>query len=389
MRVNAVAALAVSHVLVTYAAPFRIQDGELQRQRRRAVDYPVKYANVPKPAHKLVARDPEPYSVVQVDGDSSSTAAPPAPPATMTVTPSPSTQTIVVTSVIPGPTSDETVLITTTQEVLDTTTSTAAGPTQVVTSHFEAPVALPQATVTAVSTSTSIASSIFTAQLSASDSDSESAVANTIMNTLVQTVTTTEATSTPTAYYDDGMWHTYYPIKNFVPGPGPSPTEAVSVDDTQASSSSESQSGLTNSSDAQPVQASTGSGRWKLNRRWEAPTPASNVEKWVVHPSASPTTYSKAWAVESRGVWTQYTPAPSLAMDRSGWSAPGSHEGAPYEPQASPAFGQSASGRQAFPNQPRRAPNDVKTANWIGTRRMYGISAGKGNDDNGHDGTDE
>ena len=216
MRCSIPILLALSNIVFTNAAPFRIQDGELQRHRRRAVDYPVQSANAPQPARKLRKRDAAPYSVVQVDGDSPTDAAPLATPPTTTVTQpaSASTQTVVVTSIIPGPTSDETILITTTQEVTNLKTAVA----QTVT---EQPAAAVAPTVTSVSVST------FEAQMSVPNPP----VANTIHDTVVATVTSNVASSTPTAWYDDGQWHTYYPVKNFVPPPF---STSTSTGDAQA-----------------------------------------------------------------------------------------------------------------------------------------------------------
>ena len=228
MRLNSLIILELYSAVVTYAAPFQVQDGELQRHRRRAVDYPVKSAaDVSKPARKFRKRGASPYSVVQVDGESSTTVAP-LLPATITVTQPPneasaSTQTIVVTSAVPGPTSDETISITTTQDPLTLTPTISLG---VLASDAAATIV----TTCLDSLLSGSASSSITANLSAPPSSNAHTpvdeVTSIVINTMMETITTTATTSSPTAYYDDGLWHTYYPVKTFIP-PFATSTSAV------------------------------------------------------------------------------------------------------------------------------------------------------------------
>ena len=183
------------------AAPFQVKDGELQRHRRRAVDYPVESAAVPQPARNLRKRA-VPYSVVQVDGGSLTTSTPPPPAPTITVTqpgstPTPSTQTILITSVVTGPASNQTVIVTTTTDISETVTASDASVT-VTTVLNASPVVPPTSTVVSVTTAT--------------PTDYTSTILNTVMDTVTQT-----PPSSPTAYYDNGLWHTYYPVKTFVP----------------------------------------------------------------------------------------------------------------------------------------------------------------------------
>ena len=282
MRLNIFELLTLSSAILTQAAPFQVQDGELQRHRRRAVDYPVKFVDAPaQPARRLRKRAAASYSVVQVDGQSSTTAAPAPPAATITVTqsgstPAASTQTVLVTSVIPGPTSDETIVITTTQEVSAISTSVATAPAQTVTSAV-APAA--PATVTAVSIATPNGE-----ESGAGSSTEVDQVTSMVTNTMVETITATAATSTPTAYYDDGLWHTYYPIKSFVPPP--SAGFASTVNARAAAPTGLSQLGLKNASSVAPAYTPAASSGWAAQaRRWLPATPAA-------HPYATPVAYS-------------------------------------------------------------------------------------------------
>ena len=166
--------------------PFQPQDGLLQHSRRRAIDYPIDSNN---PAHirQRIRRRSVNYSVVQVDGGSSSAPSPSTLVETVTrkdsVT-SPVTKTVVYTTVLQGSVSQETVVMTTTQE-------------------------LPPDTVTAQAISTNFIET---------GAQATNTVTDTVMTTAATPVLATHSSSS-TSYYDDGQWHTYYPVKNFVPPP--------------------------------------------------------------------------------------------------------------------------------------------------------------------------
>lgn len=166
--------------------PFQPQGGLLQHSRRRAIDYPVD-SNNPAPIRRQIRRRSVNYSVVQVDGGSSSASSPSTVVETVTrkdpVT-SPVTKTVVYSTVLQGSVSQETVVIATTQELPpDTVTAQAIGTNVIVT-----------------------------------EAQAMNTVTNTVMTTAATPVMVTPSSSS-TSYYDDGQWHTYYPIKNFVPPP--------------------------------------------------------------------------------------------------------------------------------------------------------------------------
>lgn len=220
-------------VILSTAAPFKIQDGQLQRHRRRAVDYPLESSTPPPSAPKFRKRT-LPYSVVQVDGGSSSNAFTPPQASTITVTDPgtsllPTTETILATSTITSPITDQTVVVTTTQEVSDSTTSvTPEVVTTVESASSDTPSSPTMTSVTIMVPNSATASGIPTQTTEVTDT-----VLNTIMDTIVY-----KPTPSPTAYYDDGMWHTYYPIKTFVPPGAVSSSSTINARAAAAQSTS-------------------------------------------------------------------------------------------------------------------------------------------------------
>ena len=187
-----------------HSAPFVPKDGVLQRNRRRAVDYPVASAEVKQP--RQFRKRSVNYSVVQVDGESPSSD--PAPPSTVVQTitrpgapPPRATKTITYTSVVHNSdSSDEVIIVTTTQEVPETITTTAS-PTGV--------------TITSYKESTVIAEG------EASTVVKYNKVFDTVTTTLPATTVTA---SSSTSYYDDGLWHTSYAIKSPIEARSAAPT---------------------------------------------------------------------------------------------------------------------------------------------------------------------
>ncbi|KAI9661110.1 MAG: hypothetical protein M1821_009437 [Bathelium mastoideum] len=132
------------------------------------------------------------YSVVPVDGGSSVS------PSTVVQTLPASTQTITSTSIVTESESESTILV--------TSTTTASPSTQTVkttvTHETSEPVpTLPGFTYSATETSIS--------SLTATATDS-------VTTSEIEYSTITESPfPTSTSYYDDGLWHTYYPVKDF------------------------------------------------------------------------------------------------------------------------------------------------------------------------------
>lgn len=181
---------------IAQSAPFVPQTGKLQQQRRRAVDYPIRKSQIPRSEDDIInaralGKRSLDYSVVPVNGAAASSSAvtitetvqgtpvlktiltiQPA----ITVIPSPAVKTVVYTSVVTENGPEETILVTTTQAI-----------------HEPAP-ATPAA---------------------------------------VTTTATPSILSTSTKYYDNGMWHTLYPVKSWVPSstltPAPYPTDTTFV----------------------------------------------------------------------------------------------------------------------------------------------------------------
>ena len=133
------------------------------------------------------------YSVVPVDGGSSAEL-----PSTVIQTLPASTQTVVSTSVITDPESESTILI--------TSTTIASPSIQTIETTITTEAVQPVPTVpgfTYSETETSVSS------LTATATDSY-----TTSETQYSTVTVSPS-PTPTSYYDDGLWHTFYPVKTF------------------------------------------------------------------------------------------------------------------------------------------------------------------------------
>lgn len=183
-------ALSTLSTLIT-AVPFTLQDGDLQKHRRRAVDYPI-LSNENEHPERLSKRSLRkrslPYSVVPVNGGAASSA-----PVTITdtiqgtpvvrtiyttqppVTVTPAVETVVHTSVVTANGPEETILVTMTQAV-----STSA----------------PQVTA-------------------ASHPETETVVV------------TASPSPTSTKYYDNGLWHTTYPVWSPSNTPAPYPTDGT------------------------------------------------------------------------------------------------------------------------------------------------------------------
>ena len=352
MRFATLTAVTIStSSIISLCVPFQVQDGELQRHRRRAVDYPVESAASVQPARKLRKRAAVPYSIVQVDGGSSSGATA-AQGSTVTVTPpsttpSPSTQTVVLTSTIAGPTSDETIVITTTTEVSDTVTANAA-PTTIITTADS-----PTSTLVSVSTATDAppqpAPTSFTADLSAS---TQTDVTSTVLDTLLDTMTVTATTASPTAYYDDGMWHTYYPIKSFEPPSVAAPATTV------------------NARAVAPSMHTT----WTTQYTRATCSPlvgAQSSEAWRQTPSAaSASPFAASWARNARR-WE--SPTPSVSNAPSAWNEEGHRIGEPYHP-ASTLVARSMTQTLEHAMEARKAPLDLKLASYNVTRtEMVGM----------------
>lgn len=133
------------------------------------------------------------YSVVPVDGGSSAEL-----PSTVVQTLPASIQTIVSTSIITESESESTVLVT------STTTASPSIQTVETTITTEPSEPVPTAPgITYSATETSVTSLTATATDSYTTSEIQ-----------YSTVTESPAPST-TSYYDDGMWHTFYPVKTF------------------------------------------------------------------------------------------------------------------------------------------------------------------------------
>lgn len=318
MRLTALA-LAALVVDGVNGMPFKPLDVGLQQERRRAIDYSLTAAAAQPLNHRRAKRSVG-YSVVQVDGGNppSSTAAPPPPPPAATVVqtvtsagppPSPNTQTVVITTTIPGPGSAQTIVMTTTQEMSATVTAT---PTALAT--------------TSLPPSLSIAS--------ASATPTQSIVP--ITSLVIDRVTSTAVASQPTAYYDDGLWHTYYPVKNFMPPESVIMSSAApaTVVSQGSSTTAGHTSGVNNwASSSIPAPLSTTSSRpwstsmWSASTSWSSWTPSSATyssytPSSVAHPSNSPT----------QSQWSSTRPS----LNATSWQT----------------------------LQARKAPADLKVANW-------------------------
>ncbi|KAI9693567.1 MAG: hypothetical protein M1820_009133 [Bogoriella megaspora] len=136
-------------------------------------------------------REEPAYSVVPVDGGSSAEI-----PSTVVKTLPPKTRTVISTSIATTSESESTILL--------TSTITASPSIQTVETTITTDISEPQATASATTvsaTETTISASTATNTYTTSE-------------TAYSTITESPA-PTPTSYYDDGMWHTLYPIKSF------------------------------------------------------------------------------------------------------------------------------------------------------------------------------
>ncbi|KAL9096677.1 MAG: hypothetical protein Q9165_001165 [Trypethelium subeluteriae] len=133
------------------------------------------------------------YSVVPVDGGSSTEL-----PSTVVQTLPASTQTIVSTSIVTESESESTILVT---SITTASPSTETVETTITTEASEPIPTVPGLTYSATETSIS--------SLTATATDSY-----TTSSIVYSTVTESPAPST-TQYYDDGLWHTFYPVKTF------------------------------------------------------------------------------------------------------------------------------------------------------------------------------
>lgn len=165
-------ALLLTSSLLADAVPYKPRDGILQRQRRRLIDYPVDHARPVRADMPVVLnkRSTPTYSVVQVDGSSQATATSPAETILATVTApavtlAPATETLfyTATQIISGSPATQTIVVT------------------------------PTPTSSRSSSTTTVAPAV---------------------ETIYRTVAPAPSfTSSSTQYYDDGLWHTYYPVK--------------------------------------------------------------------------------------------------------------------------------------------------------------------------------
>ncbi|KAF2236844.1 hypothetical protein EV356DRAFT_497776 [Viridothelium virens] len=133
------------------------------------------------------------YSVVPVDGGASTEL-----PSTIVQTLPASTQTIVSTSIVTESESESTILVT---SITTASPSTETVETTITTEASEPIPTVPGFTYSATETSVS--------SLTATATDSY-----TTSSIVYSTVTESPAPST-TQYYDDGLWHTFYPVKTF------------------------------------------------------------------------------------------------------------------------------------------------------------------------------
>ena len=385
MRLNTTLLISLSCLAtISNAVPFRIQDAELQRHRRRAVDYPIDSTSSSQPERKLHKRA-APYSVVQVDG-SPSTNAPAPPAATITITkpgstPAPATETVLITSTIAGPTSDETVVITTTRELANTVTAMASPSVITVAASPNAEPSLS----TVVSITTETAGADFTADMTAQTQTLQ--VTNTVENTVVNTVTQTATTSSPAACYDNGQWHTNYPIGTFVCPPAATPVNDAAAAGYASSSGTES-SLVNDANKARRFKRADNAAAYPFpERSWTTPTPVAHAPRdsyphrarrseaayAPIWPSPSPKAQSHAMVGSSlaRRNEAAYAPAwPSPSPKAQSYATTGSSLARrgeePYLPY--PAGSRSTSRNvpdHAFSwKEARKAPADLKLASY-------------------------
>ncbi|KAI9726163.1 MAG: hypothetical protein M1828_001836 [Chrysothrix sp. TS-e1954] len=176
------------------SAPFLPREGFWELPHDRNVDPPVQVFNArPEPFQHDVqnkAKRSVNYSVVQVDGSSTANVA----------------ATVIYTVTQPA-------------SVLSVSSSKAAA---VVT------------TTELVSQTASASTSVMTTTVASSGSDPVSVSTDSVVSTV------TAAPTSSTSYYDDGLWHTYYPVKNFQPPWSTSSTIAWTTSTTGSLGSSSS-----------------------------------------------------------------------------------------------------------------------------------------------------
>ena len=216
MRVALWSILTLSALLPpTRSMPFTPRNDFWQSSRRRLVDTPAAqaFAPNPEPFGRSVGKNQKRvfnYSIVQVDGSSTAgsgstivqTVTRPASSAL------PSTKTVILTSVLPDIKSQEIAVITTTEEIVQSTATRPAVVTVTI-SQDDVPPPPTIETNQVVSTSTYLS---------------------------VETVTSTPTSTTQ--YYDDGLWHTFYPIKTFIPDWSTSATTTSSYSTVRSAFSS-------------------------------------------------------------------------------------------------------------------------------------------------------
>lgn len=168
--------LALSSILpVISAAPFIPRNGELQRHRRRGIDYPVLADEAPfilgsLRKRSVIERD-VPYSVVPVNGE-------------------PVTSTVGNTFTTTAQASPSVETILTTQPAM---TYTLAQPAETIAYTSVVTITKPVTTTSSPPVQTEVI----------------------IQTEGVTTTVTPSQSSTSTDYYDDGLWHTYYPVKSW------------------------------------------------------------------------------------------------------------------------------------------------------------------------------
>jgi len=234
--------------LLVASAPYTPRDGELRESRRQAVDSPVEYHPQNHELRRLWKRA-VPYSVVQVDGGSTSATD---PPATMTIvqtlTLPPTTETLVYATAIIEAEPASTIVVTTTQEKpeiitaipLPLSSSSISPTTKFIMQTIMQTVTIPRATETLVYTSVVTEEqpqqtiveimtqeipqtitvippqpSAFTAAPSFNLPFSTQLSAQTVQATITifETIAASPTAFSSTIYYDDGLWHTHYPVR--------------------------------------------------------------------------------------------------------------------------------------------------------------------------------
>ncbi len=234
--------------LLAASAPYTPQDGEVWKSKRQAIYSPDEHSSQDYELCRLWKRA-VPYSVVQVDGGSTSATA---PPITMTIvqtlTLPPTTEMLVYATAITEAEPASTIVVTTTQEkpeiitavplhlssasaspttefilqtIMQTITISRATETLVFTSvvteeQLQQTIVvrttqeIPE-TITVISPQTSAFPTALSLDLPFSTQLSVQTEQATI--TIFETIAASPTAVTSTIYYDDGLWHTHYPVR--------------------------------------------------------------------------------------------------------------------------------------------------------------------------------